>query len=109
MSHARSSQSQIDSNQDKSYCVIADFFLSFADPTTLMILGIVRKKEMTSRAISQKVGIEPDTILAKLKAMERGGILVSCVRHQNILYRVADLHVLKAFDRILELPLRKMT
>jgi DNA-binding transcriptional ArsR family regulator len=88
--------------------VIADFFLSFSDPTALMILDIVRKKEMTSRAMSKKLEIMPDNLLAKLRAMERKGILVSCVRSQNTFYRVSDLHVLKAFDRILELPVRKL-
>ena len=73
-----------------------------------MILDIVRKKEMTSEEISKKLGIEPNTVVAKLKAMERKGILVSCVRSQNILYRVADSKILKAFDRILEIPARKL-
>jgi DNA-binding transcriptional ArsR family regulator len=108
MPRHRSSQSQTDSDQEKSYCVTADFFLSFSDPTALMILDIVRKKEMTSRAMSKKLGIKPDTLLAKLRAMEREGILVSCVRSQNVLYRVAAPKIIKAFNRILELPARKL-
>jgi len=88
--------------------MIADFFLSFSDPTALMILDIVRKKEMTSREISQKLGIGPKAVMAKMKAMERNGIVASCVRSQNTLYRIADLKFLKAFDRILEFPAKRL-
>jgi hypothetical protein len=88
--------------------MIADFFLSFSDPTALMILDLVRKKEMTSRAMSKKLGIKPDPLLAKLRAMEREGILVSFLGSQNVLYRVAAPTIINAFDRILELPARKL-
>jgi DNA-binding transcriptional ArsR family regulator len=108
MPRHRSSRSQTNSDLEKFHCMIADLFLSFSDPTALMILDIVRKKEMTSRDMSKKLGIKSDTLLAKLRVMERGGILTSCVRAENTLYRVADLHILKAFDRILELPARKL-
>ena len=108
MPRHRSSRSQTNSDLEKSHCMIADFFLSFSDPTALMILDIVRKKEMTSREISQKLGIGPKAVMAKMKAMERNGIVASCVRSQNTLYRIADLHILKAFDRVLKLPSRKL-
>jgi DNA-binding transcriptional ArsR family regulator len=108
MSCPKSSQSQTNSNRDKSYCLTADFFLSFSDPTALMILDIVRKKEMSSKAIFKKLGIEPNTVVANLKAMERKGILVSFLKSQNIIYRVAAPKILKAFNRILELPARKL-
>jgi DNA-binding transcriptional ArsR family regulator len=108
MPHHGSSRSQTDSDQEKSYCVTADFFLSFSDPTALMILDIVRKKEMSSSAILKKLGIEPNTVAANLKAMERKGILVSFLRSQNVLYRVAAPQIIKAFNRILELPTRNL-
>jgi DNA-binding transcriptional ArsR family regulator len=108
MPRHRSNHFQIASDDDKSYLAAADFFLSFSDPTALMILDIVRKKEMSSSAILKKLGIEPNTVAANLKAMERKGILVSFLRSQNVLYRVAAPPIIKAFNRILELPARKL-
>ena len=58
--------------------------------------------------MSKRLRIKPDNLLAKLRSMERKGILVSCVRSQNTFYRVACFHVLKAFDRILEYPANKL-
>ena len=101
MPHHGSSRSQTDSDQEKSYCVTADFFLSFSDPTALMILDIVCKKEMTAEDISKELGIRLNTALVKLNVMERKGILASRVGSQKALYRIADLNILKAFDRIL--------
>jgi DNA-binding transcriptional ArsR family regulator len=108
MPRHRSSRSQTNSDLEKSYCLTADFFLSFSDPTALMILDIVRKKEMSSRAIFKKLEIEPNTVAASLKAMERKGILVSFLRSQNVFYRVATPKIIKAFNRILELPARRL-
>jgi predicted transcriptional regulator len=56
---------------------------------------------MTAEEISKELGIGLNTALVKLNAMERKGILASRVRSQKTLYRVADLKILKAFDRIL--------
>ena len=108
MPRRRSNHFQIASDDEKSYLAVADFFLSFANPALLMILSAVRKKEMTAEEISRELGTRLNTALVKLNAMERKGILASRVRSQKTLYRVADLKFLKAFDRILEFPVRKL-
>ena len=102
MHRHRSSRLGIGLDKDESYSVTADFFLSFSNPTSLMILDIVRKKEMTSEEVPRNLGIKPQTAVTKLNAMERQGILASRVRSQKTIYRVADLKILKAFDWILE-------
>ncbi len=91
-----------------SYFLTADFFLSFANPTVLMILDIVRKKEMTSPAISKRLGITSKIVLDKLKAMERDGILVSYVKSKGTFYRIANSAIAKTFEQILEFPERKL-
>lgn len=101
MPRHRSNHFQIASDDDKSYLATADFFLSFSNPISLMILSVVRKKEMTAEEISKELGIGLNTALVKLNVMERKGILASRVRSQKTLYRVEDLKMLKAFDRIL--------
>ncbi len=91
-----------------SYFLTADFFLFFANPTTLMILDLVRKREMTSLAISRKLGIRHQTVLGQLRAMEREGILASSVRSKNAFYRFANSQISKAFEQILEFSERKL-
>ena len=101
MPRHKSNQLRIGLDKDESYLMAADFFLSFSNPSSLMILDIVRKKEMTAEEISKELGIRLNTALVKLNVMERKGILASHVGSQKALYRVADLNILKAFDRIL--------
>ncbi len=105
---ARHSSNPCQIASDESYWAAADFFLSFSNPISLMILSIVRGKEMASDEISKKLGIEPKTALAKLNAMERHGIFTSRVRSQKTLYKVAGPKILKAFDRILEYPSKRL-
>jgi len=86
MPHHGSSRSQTDS---ECHWVTANFFRSFSDPTALMILDIVRKKEMTSRAMSKKLGIKPDilltTVLTKpLKSPEELRVIVEKVLRGRI-------------------------
>lgn len=99
---------QIGSDNENSYLAVADLFLSLSSPIYLMILSSVRKEEMASEELSKKLGIEPKTAAAKLKSMERMGILASRARSHKIAYRVADLRLLEAFDRILEIPAKRL-
>ena len=108
MSRLKSIHSQGYSDAEKSYFLAANFFLSFSNSTALMILDIVRKKDMTSMAIADKLGITPKAAVSKLKRMEREGILVSDVRAQNTFYRVVAPEIIRAFDKILKFPERML-
>jgi DNA-binding transcriptional ArsR family regulator len=108
MSRLKLVYSQGYSDKKKSYFLVANFFLFFSNSTALLILDIVRKKEMTSMAISRKLGITPKAAVSKLKRMEREGILVSDVRSQNTFYRVAAPEIIRAFDKILKFPERML-
>ncbi len=107
MFRTKSGHSRI--NVEESYFLAADFFLSFSNPTALMILNLVRKKELTPLAISKKLGTTAETILPKLRAMERERILISRVSTRNTFYRIADQHIVRAFDQILKFPEKKLT
>ncbi|MGD0101749.1 MAG: winged helix-turn-helix domain-containing protein [Acidobacteriota bacterium] len=104
----KSGQSPTNSAVDQYYSLAASFFLLFSNSTTLMILDVVRKKEMTCLAISKKLGIAPETVLSTLRSMEQEGILVSHVRSRNTFYGISDPNVLSAFDQILKLPAKKL-
>jgi len=108
MSRIRSDGPQTGSELARSYILTANFLLYFATPTVLMILDLVRKKEMTAPAISKRLGMTSRIVLDALKVMEREGILVSYVRSKNTLYRIADSRMAKAFEQILEFPERKL-
>ncbi len=104
MSRFKSDHSQTGSELTGSYFLTADFFLSLANPEVLRILDLVRKKEMTSPAISRRLRIRAQIALDKLTAMEREGILISYVRSKETFYRITDSRIAQALEQILEFP-----
>jgi len=108
MSHFESDHSPTRSELERSYCLTADFFLYFTSPAALMVLNLLRKRGMTSLAISRKLGMKSQFVLDQLKAMELEGILVSSVRSEDTFYRIADSQIAKAFEKIMEFPERKL-
>lgn len=91
-----------------SYSLTADFFRFFSDPTTLLILGNVRKKEMPAQAISKNIGIATGKVQIKLTAMEQEGVLLSQVRSGESVYRVANSKIAKTLEQILDFPKKKL-
>ncbi len=108
MSRLKSDHSQTRSELEESYFLTADFFLCFANPEAVRILDLVRKKEMTSLAISGKLGMRTQIVLDKLTAMEREGILISYMKSKNTFYRIADSRIVRALEQILEFPERQL-
>lgn len=108
MSRFESGHSQEGSELAGSYFLTADLFLFFANPAALMILDLVRKREMTSLAITRKLGMNHQNVLDKLRAMEREGLLVSSGQSKSAFFRIANSHISKAFGQILEFPERNL-
>ena len=108
MSRFKSDHSQTGSELAESYFLTADFFLYFANPEVLRILDLVRKKEMTSPAISRRLRIRTKIALDKLTAMEREGILISYVRSKETFYGITDSRIAQALEQILEFPERQL-
>ena len=108
MSRFKSDHSQTGSELAGSYFLTADLFLYFANPEVLRILDLVRKKEMTSPAISRRLRIRTKIALDKLTAMEREGILISYVRSKETFYRITDSRIAQALEQILEFPERQL-
>ncbi len=104
MSRFKFDHSQTGDELAGSYFLTADFFLSLANPEVLRILDLVRKKEMTSPAISRRLRIRAQIALDKLTAMEREGILISYVRSKETFYRITDSRIAQALEQILEFP-----
>lgn len=91
-----------------SYSLTADFFRFFSNPTTLLILGYVRKKEMSAQAISKNTGIAFDKVQIMLTAMEQEGVLLSQVRAGESVYRVAKSKIAKTIEQILDFAQKKL-
>jgi|WetSurSiteA1Bulk_404760.scaffolds.fasta_scaffold41174_2 DNA-binding transcriptional ArsR family regulator len=100
------SHSGLDSQE--SYLLMANFFRFFSSSTALMILDTVRSKEMTSLEVAKKLGLSPLTVLAKLKTMEREGVLVSYVGSKRVVFRLADSEISQALEQILNIPKKKL-
>jgi DNA-binding transcriptional ArsR family regulator len=107
--HSGSDHARNRFDSQESYLLTADFLRFFSNSTVMMILGKVRRKEMTPFEIAETLGMSPCTVLNKLKTMEREGILVSSVRSQNLFFRVTDSNIMQALDLILEFPKKRLT
>jgi DNA-binding transcriptional ArsR family regulator len=106
--YSGSDHSHNGSDSQESYLLMADFMHFFSNSTALMILDMVRRKEMTSIEVAKTLGLSPHTVSTKLKTMEREGILVSHVMPKRIIFRVADSKISRALDQILEIPKKKL-
>jgi predicted transcriptional regulator len=108
MPRKKSVHFQLDANFKASCLLASKFFLFFSNPTALMILDVLRKKESTSQQLVKELGIGRKMILSKLKAMEKERILISYAISRDVYYRIADAPILKAFDQILEFPEKRL-
>jgi DNA-binding transcriptional ArsR family regulator len=100
---------QAKSNEIEPYQNIAAFFDFFSNPSALMILELIRKKGMTPLAISRELGTTSRSVLQKLREMKRQGIVDSCSESSSAMYRLADPKIVRAFDRVLKIPAKKLT
>jgi predicted transcriptional regulator len=92
---------------DKFHSIMADLFLVFSGSNPWLILYALRRKSMTLSEISESLRIAQKAVLPELLALERKGILVSFSKSQKTLYRLADARILRAFDRIHDISLKK--
>ena len=80
----------------------------FSDATRLMILNVLREGELSVTAISEKVGIPLGTVSPHLLMMRRRRVLLSRRDGNQVLYRLANPKMLRAFDLIREILYEQM-
>lgn len=108
MANYRSGLLEAESNKVETYYHLAALFRLFSNPTALKILDAIRTKEMTPLAISLGLGIKNQTILRKLRQMEREGIVASRTTFEVTVYRLADSQIVRALDQILRFPEKRL-
>jgi len=75
----------------------------FSHASRLMILHVLREREMTVAAIAEKLGVVLGTVSPHLLMMKQRGVLLSRKQGNQVFYRLANPKMLLAFDLIREI------
>jgi len=75
----------------------------FSNATRLMILNVLRERELTVAAVAAQLGVALGTVSAHLLMMKHRRVLVSRKQGNQVFYRLANPKMLAAFDLIREI------
>ena len=75
----------------------------FSNASRLMILHILREREMTVAAIAESLGVALGTVSPHLLMMKQRGVLLSLKQGNQVFYHLANPKMLLAFDLIREI------
>ncbi len=81
---------------------IAELFKGFADPTRVQILSLLIDKEMCVGDIAQSVELSQSAISHQLRLLKQMHLIKDRREGKNILYSLADNHVLTILQMGLE-------
>ena len=81
---------------------IAELFKGFADPTRVHILSLLAQKELCVTDIAEAVEISQSAISHQLRILKQMHLIKSRREGKNILYSLADDHVLTILEMGLE-------
>jgi ArsR family transcriptional regulator len=80
----------------------------FSNATRLMVLNVLREREMTVAAIAERLGVALGTVSPHLLMMKQRRVLVSRKQGNQVFYRLANPKMLQAFDLIREILYEQM-
>ena len=80
----------------------------FSNATRLMILNVLREREMTVAAIAAQLGVALGTVSPHLLMMKQRRVLVSRKQGNQVFYRLGNPKMLQAFDLIREILYEQM-
>ncbi len=80
----------------------------FSNPIRLMILNVLREKEMSVAALADELGEAIGTVSAHLLMMKRQRVLTSRKQGNQVFYSLANPKLLRAFDLIREILREQM-
>lgn len=81
---------------------IADLFKGFADPTRVHILSLLARQELCVTDISEAVELSQSAISHQLRLLKQMHLIKFRREGKNILYSLADDHVLTILEMGLE-------
>ena len=87
---------------EELYRIHAEMCKVFSNPTRLVILDLLRDKEMSVTELIEKTGLTQSNISQHLSIMKSKEIVTSNRRGQNIYYRLKNPKIIKASDIIKE-------
>lgn len=80
----------------------------FSHAARLMILNILRDRELSVAAIADRIGLALGTVSPHLLMMKQRRVLVSRKAGNQVIYRLANPKMLQAFDLIREILQEQM-
>ena len=81
---------------------IAELFKGFADPTRVQILSLLVRQELCVTEIAERVEISQSAISHQLRLLKQMHLIKFRREGKNILYSLADDHVLTILEMGLE-------
>lgn len=84
------------------YEIHAEMCKVFSNPTRLEILNILRDKEVSVTGLIEKTRLSQANISQHLSIMKSKGIVISNRKGKNVLYKLSNPKIIKAFDIIRE-------
>ena len=75
----------------------------FSNPIRLMILYVLREREMSVASLADELGLAMGTVSAHLLMMKRQRVLASRKQGNQVFYSLANPKLLRAFDLIREI------
>ena len=87
---------------EHTMCQIADLFKGFGDPTRVHILSLLAQRELCVTEIAQEVEITQSAISHQLRILKQMHLIKYRRDGKNLLYSLADDHVLTILQTGLE-------
>ncbi|MBI5228471.1 winged helix-turn-helix transcriptional regulator [Candidatus Micrarchaeota archaeon] len=84
------------------YEMHAEFCKVFSNPTRLEILNLLRNQEMSVTELIEKTKLSQANVSQHLAIMKHKGIVSSRRNRKNVLYKLTNPRIIKAFDIIRE-------
>ena len=88
---------------DQIYAYHAEMCKVFSHPKRLELINLLRDKEMSAGELRERLGLTPANLSQHLTMMRERHILVSRKEGNVVYYRIANPHLIEAFDLLREI------
>lgn len=89
--------------EDQIYTYHAEMCKVLSHPKRLELINTLRDKEMSAGELGERLGLTPANLSQHLAMMRQRHILISRKEGNVVYYRIANPHLLEAFDLLQEI------
>ncbi len=89
--------------EEQIYAYHAEMCKVFSHPKRLELINILRDKEMSAGELGERLGLAPANLSQHLTMMRERHILISRREGNVVYYRIANPHLIEAFDMLREI------